>query len=106
VEILLAILRELLKEESQECINILSCRGSALSGSIRVRVPDIDGLVQEDDTGVGVPGEAVVFWLGVAIDGGRAKLHEQTSHGRAAWATVEPQSNWIVLWVISGLKEP
>lgn len=106
MEILFAVLRELFKEQSQKGINILCSGSGALGGSVRVRVSDIDRLIQENNTGVGVPGELVVVWLDVAIDGCGTKFHEQTGHGRAPRATIEPQCNWVVCWIISRLEKP
>lgn len=55
VEILLGILRELLEEQSQQGIDILAGSRSVADRVFAVRVADVDGLVKEDDGGVGVP---------------------------------------------------
>jgi hypothetical protein len=55
VEVLLGVLGELLKEESQEGIDILAGGRSVADRAAAVGVANVDGLVEEDDGGVGVP---------------------------------------------------
>lgn len=44
--------------------------------------------------------------LELLVDGRWAELEEETGEGRAAWAAVEPEDDWVVLWVVAGLEEP
>ena len=44
--------------------------------------------------------------LELPVEGGWAKLEEQTGEGRAAWTTVEPEDYGIGLWVVPRFKEP
>lgn len=106
VEILLGVLWELLEEEGQKGVDVLArCNGVGDAGS-RVGVADINWLVEEDDGGVVVPRVWVVVDLELLVEGGWAELDEHTSEGRAAWATVEPEDDWVVLWVVARLEEP
>jgi len=55
VEVLLGVLGELLEEEGEECVYVLAGGygvGDAVAG---VGEPNVDRLVEKDDTGVGVP---------------------------------------------------
>lgn len=49
MEILLGIFWELLEEQGQESIDILSCSDGIADGRAAIGVTDIDGLVKEDD---------------------------------------------------------
>ena len=60
MEILLCILWELLEEKRQQSIDILASGNSVADASAAVRVTNVDGLIQEDDRGIGVPG----VWVG------------------------------------------
>lgn len=55
VEVLLGILGELLEEEGEQGVNVLAGGDRVADGTATVRVADVDGLVKEDDRGVGVP---------------------------------------------------
>lgn len=55
VEVLLSILGELLEEECHKRINILSSCDSVANSAARVRVSNVDWLIEEDDRGVCVP---------------------------------------------------
>jgi hypothetical protein len=106
VEILLSILRELLEEEGEEGIDVLAGSNSVAHTSTAVRVTNIDGLVEEDDGSIVVPCGGVVDELELLVNRGRAQLKEETCERGAAWATVEPEDNWVVLGVVAGLEEP
>ena len=44
--------------------------------------------------------------LQLLVDARWAELEEEAGEGGAAWATVEPEDDWVVLWVVAGLEEP
>lgn len=106
VEVLVSILRELLEEESHQGVDVLASCYSVANRAATVGVTDVDGLVKEDDGGVGVPRKGVEFSVDLLVDKGWAKLHEKTSQRRAARATVQPEDHGIVLGVVTGLEEP
>ena len=106
VEVLLGILGELMEEERQERVNVLTSIDGGADLAAAVGVADVDGLVKEDDGSIVVPGVGVADNLNLLVDGGRAELQEEAGQRRAAWATVEPENNRVVLGVVSGLKEP
>jgi hypothetical protein len=106
VEVLLAVLRELLEEQSQESVDVLASSNSVADRGATVGVADIDGLVKEDNRGIVVPGEVVVDRLDVLADGARTKFEEQSSEGGAAGTTVQPQDDGVILGVVTGLEEP
>ena len=101
VEVLLGILGEVVEEERKEGIDVLSGGDSVADAVAAVRVPNIDGLVDEDDRGVVVPSGWVVDKLNLLVDASRSQLQEETGQGRAAWATIEPQDYRVVLRVVS-----
>lgn len=106
VEVLLGVLRELLEEQRQQSVDILARSHSVADGRATVGVAHVDGLVQEDHRGIGVPRELIVDGLDLAVDGARAKLHEEASEGGAARAAVQPEDNGVILGVVAGLEEP
>ena len=63
VEVLLSVLGELLEEERQERVDVLTGCDGVGDGGAGVGVADVDWLVEEDDGGVGVPG----VWVGVEL---------------------------------------
>lgn len=101
VKVLLGILRELLEEQRQQRVDVLPGGIGVTDGAAAVRVTNIDGLVEEDDGSIAVPGTGVVLDLDLVGDGGRAKLEEETGQGGAAWATVEPEDHGVVLGVVA-----
>jgi hypothetical protein len=106
VEVLLGIFGELLEEKGKEGVDVLACSNGVANSGATVRIADIDGLVEEDDRSIGVPGEVIVDRLDLLVDAAGTKLQEQSSKGRTARATVEPQDNRVVLGVITRLEEP
>ena len=44
--------------------------------------------------------------LELPVEGGWAKLEEETCEGRATWATIEPEDYGVSLWVVSRFEEP
>lgn len=55
MEILMAVLWELLEEESQEGVDVLARSNSVTNGASTVRVARIDRLVKEYDRRIRVP---------------------------------------------------
>ena len=106
VEWLLGIFGEVVEEKGQQGVNILAGGDSAADRAATVRVASVDGLVNEDDRGVAVPRVIVVDQLELGVDAGGAKLHEETHHGGAAGAAVQPEDDGVVLGIVSGLEEP
>ena len=106
VKILLGVLWELLEEESQKGVDILAGCDGVGHGGARVGVADVDWLVKEDDGGVGIPGVWVVVKLELLVDAGWAELEEETGERRAAWTTIQPEDDWVVLGVVARLEEP
>lgn len=81
MEVLLRVLRELLKEEGEECVYVLSGSNGVADRAAAVGVADVDGLIEEDDRCIGIPRVWVVVKLEVLIDGRWAKLKEEPSEG-------------------------
>jgi hypothetical protein len=127
VEGRLRVLREALEEELEERVYVLARDGRRVDGRavVRVRVANIDWLVEEDDVRVCVPRVRVVRRvLALSCDAARAQLEQQASlpgkleHGsivteerrthnaRATWATVEPKDKRSILRLGAGLEEP
>lgn len=106
VEVLLGILGELVEEEGKESINILAGSDSVADGVAGVRVPDVDGLVKEDNASVVVPSVLVADNPELLVNGRRAELKEEASERRAAGATVQPQNDGVVLGIVARLEEP
>jgi hypothetical protein len=94
------------EEEGHESVNVLAGSNSVADRAATIRVADVDRLVEEDDGSVVVPCVRVVNNLNLLVDGGRSQLEEETGEGGAAWATVEPQDDGVVLGVVTGLEEP
>jgi hypothetical protein len=55
VEVLLGVLGELLEEECQQGVDVLAGGCGVADRASAVRVANVDGLIEEDDGGVGVP---------------------------------------------------
>jgi hypothetical protein len=109
VEGCLGVLREALEEELEERVDVLASNGGVVHGRavVRVRVPDINGLVQEDDVGVGVPRMRVERGvLAVVGNAARTQFEEQPSLGRASGATVDPKNKRGILRLGARLEEP
>ena len=68
VESLLGVLWELLEEQSHKSVDILSSSNSVADLTARVRVADVDGLVQEDHRGVGIPSKGVEVKAYLLVD--------------------------------------
>lgn len=109
VEWLLGVLREAAEEELEERVDVLARDGSGADGCalVCVREADVDGLVEKDDVGVGVPGVLVIGNVGTAVgNGARAELEEKTGGGRTARTAIKPEHKRCFGGVVSGLKEP
>jgi hypothetical protein len=77
VERLLRVLWELLEEEREEGIDILSSGDGVADAGAGVGVADIDGLIEEDDGSVGVPAVGIEFDFAILSNGGWTKFHEE-----------------------------
>lgn len=106
VEILGRILGELLEEEGEEGIDILAGGDGVADGASTVGIAYVDGLIEEDDGSVGIPGVWVAVKLELLIKRCWAKLEEESGERRAAWAAVEPENDGIILGVVARLEEP
>ena len=106
VEWLLSIFGEVVEEKGQQGVDVLAGSDGAGDGTTTVGVTSVDGLVNEDDRGVAVPRVVVVHQLELGVDAGGAELHEETHHGGAAGAAVQPEDDGVVLGIVSGLEEP
>ena len=106
VEVLASVFGELLEEEGEKSINILGRSARLADRVTTVGETDIDGLVEEDNGGVRVPGVRVIDGLDVLADGAWSELEEKSGQGRASWSTIQPENNRVSLGVISRLKEP
>lgn len=106
VEVLGSVFRELLEEKSKKSIDILCSSARFADRTAAVGETDIDGLVKEDNGGVGVPGVGIVDGLDVLADRAGTELKEKTGQGRASWTAVQPEDDGVSLGVIPGLKEP
>ena len=106
MEVLLRILWKLLEEKSKECIHVLARCHCVAHGTATVRITDIHRLVKEDDRSVIVPRVWVVDKLGILVNRGWAEFKEQSCKRRTARASVKPQDNGIILWIVTGFKKP
>lgn len=82
VEWRVGILGEAAKEELEEGVHVFAGDRTRVHGGTRVGVgeADVDGLVEEDDVRVLVPGVLVVGYVRPIIrDGARSELKEQAS---------------------------
>lgn len=82
MEGVLPVLRVSLQEELKESVDVFASSRARVDRRtiVRVRVTNIDGLVQENDVGIGVPTVRVVGDVMTFIrDPARTKLEEQTS---------------------------
>ena len=78
VEVLLLVLGELLEEEGEKSIDVLSRGDCVAHRTITVREADIDWLVEEDHRSVRVPRISVVDEIEVFINGTRTKFEKQS----------------------------
>lgn len=107
VELLaLVVLGELLEEEREEGVDVLSSSDGIGHRSGGVGVADVNRLIEENDRGIGVPRVRVMDRLEILTNGSRTKLKEQSRQRRTSGTSVQPQNNGIVLGVVSGLEEP
>lgn len=90
VEVLVGILRELLEEEGEKGKDVFAGGDSVGDGGAAVGEANVDGLVEKDDTGVGIPAVGVVDEVEILIDGCRTEFKEKTGEGGTARATVDP----------------
>lgn len=99
---------ELGHEELQESIDILGSGGGVVDGlSVGIRVADLDRLIKEDHVGVGVPAVRIRFGRrSVLCDVARTELEQETGGARAAGTAVEPEHEWVILWLGAALEEP
>ncbi len=68
VKVLVRVLRKLLEEQAEQRINIFARGHGVADGSAAVRIPGVDGLIEEDDGGVGVPRVRVVRHFDIFVD--------------------------------------
>ena len=106
MEVLLRVFGELVEEEREEGIDVLSSSDSVANRSAAIRIAYVHGLVEKDDGSIVIPRVWVVDDVQVLVDGGRTKLEEETGKGGASRPTVQPQHDGVVLGVISRLEEP
>ena len=60
-----------------------------------------------DHVGVRVPAVRVERRvLALVCDLAWPQFEQEARHGAASRAAVEPEEDWVVLWVVSGLEEP
>lgn len=101
VEILVSVLGKLCEKEGEESVDVLSSGNGVGDGGTAVGKADIDGLVQENDAGVGVPAVGVGYNFEITVDGRRAEFEEKASKGGAAWAAIKPKDHWVVLRIVA-----
>lgn len=108
VERLGRVLGVLCKEQAQKGVEVLGGDSAGPNSvSTGVGVTGADGLVDEDDGGVGVPCVWVANRLKVTVgDAGRTKLLEETNEGAAARTAVQPEDDGVGLRVAARLEEP
>lgn len=68
MEVLGGVLWELLEEESEKSVDILSSSDSVGYFTTTIRITNIDGLIEENDGGISVPRVWVVDNLQVLIE--------------------------------------
>ena len=77
VEALLRVLRELLEEQCEQGVDVLASGHCVADRASRVRVTNVNRLVEEDDGRIAVPRVVIMLDLLVLCDRSRAKLHEK-----------------------------
>jgi hypothetical protein len=93
MERLSGVFGEAAEEEFHEGINILSSNRARVDGTaiFRVRIPNVDGLVEENHVRVGVPAVGVNRRVGAFVGNvTRTKLEQKASRRATSWAAVEP----------------
>lgn len=93
MERLSGVFGEAAEEELHECINVFSSHRARVDGApvFRVRIPDVDRLVEEDHVSVGIPAVGVKRRVGASVrDITRTELEQETSGGAASWAAIKP----------------
>lgn len=106
VEFLLRVLGELLEEEGEQRVDVLTSSNRVTDGGATVRVSDVDGLVKENNGSVGVPGVFIVDRLDVLINLAGSQFQEQTGERRATGSTVQPEDNRVILRIVTRFEEP
>lgn len=87
------ILGEAFEKEFEECVDVLSNDRAVVDcrSVISVGETNVDGLVEEDDVGLGIPAEFVESYILSAVcDSAGTEFEEQTCGRGAAWSAVEP----------------
>lgn len=69
MEVLLRVLWKLLEEERQESVDVLAGCNGVGDGGAGVGVSDVDGLIEEDNGGVGVPRVGIGVELQLLVNG-------------------------------------
>lgn len=59
VEVLVSVFGKLFEEEGEESVNVFAGGDGVGDGGAAVGEADVDGLIEEDDAGVGVPAVGV-----------------------------------------------
>lgn len=101
MEVLVRVFGELCKEEGQEGEDVFTSRDGVGDRRATVREAGVDGLVEEDDAGVGVPAVGILNNFQVFVDGSRAKFQEQPSQRGAAGASIDPEDHRVVFGIIA-----
>ena len=78
----------------------------AILGAVTVGETNTGGLLDVEKVSLSVPAViTLVELLGSGLNFVGSVLLHETEHGRATWATIEPDKNWGVLSVILSLEE-
>lgn len=106
MEILGGVLGELVEEELEQGVDVGAGRQRVGDVLAAVGEADSDGLVEEDDGGIGVPRVVVALNGLVGTNASRAEVLKEAEEGRASGAAAEPEDDGIRGRIIARLEEP
>ena len=77
VKVLLCVLWELLEEKRQKSVDILAGSDCVADAASAIGVPNINGLIEENDGGIRIPRVWVVNKFELAVDRCRSQFEEK-----------------------------
>ncbi len=100
---------EAVQEELEESVDVFSSHGAGVNVgvAVRIRVTNVDRLVEEDDVGMGVPTVFVVRRVATVLaNSTRSKLKEKSRCRATTRTAVQPKNKRRFLGRIACFKEP